>query len=201
MNVNNCPIFMHKTYRPDIDGLRAVAILSVVMFHASPNSMPGGFIGVDIFFVISGYLISKVLFEAFSQESFSLTDFYIRRIRRIFPALITVLMFVYVAGWVVLLADEYRQLGKHIAAGAGFVSNLALWSEAGYFDNTAESKPLLHLCVKSRLIVNALFEQFGFFLLPFLQRLNRRKMVERTLWNQLVVSFHIALKRCLQLSC
>ena len=107
--------------------------------------MPGGFIGVDIFFVISGYLISKVLFEAFSQESFSLTDFYIRRIRRIFPALITVLMFVYVAGWVVLLADEYRQLGKHIAAGAGFVSNLALWSEAGYFDNTAESKPLLHL--------------------------------------------------------
>jgi peptidoglycan/LPS O-acetylase OafA/YrhL len=145
VNVNNCPILMHKTYRPDIDGLRAVAILSVVMFHASPNSMPGGFIGVDIFFVISGYLISKVLFEAFSQESFSLTDFYIRRIRRIFPALITVLMFVYVAGWVVLLADEYRQLGKHIAAGAGFISNLALWSEAGYFDNTAESKPLLHL--------------------------------------------------------
>lgn len=96
--MNSCSISQHTAYRPDIDGLRAVAILSVVLFHASPNLMPGGFIGVDVFFVISGYLISKVLFEAFAQESFSLMDFYIRRIRRIFPALLTVLISVYALG-------------------------------------------------------------------------------------------------------
>lgn len=135
----------HSKYRPDIDGLRAVAVLSVVIFHASPSNLAGGFIGVDIFFVISGFLISKIIFENLDKNTFSFISFYSRRIKRIFPALLLVLAFSYALGWFSLFADEYEQLGKHIAGGAGFVANLVLWSEAGYFDNSAETKPLLHL--------------------------------------------------------
>lgn len=135
----------HPKYRPDIDGLRAVAVLSVVAFHAFPRWMPGGFIGVDVFFVISGFLISTIIFENLEKNTFSFIGFYARRIRRIFPALLIVLIFSYAFGWIALLADEYKQLGKHIAAGAGFVSNFVLWGESGYFDNSSDTKPLLHL--------------------------------------------------------
>jgi peptidoglycan/LPS O-acetylase OafA/YrhL len=135
----------HPKYRPDIDGLRALAVLAVVAFHGFPNWMKGGFIGVDVFFVISGYLISTILFENLDNGTFSFIEFYSRRIRRIFPALILILVACFAFGWFTLLADEYKQLGKHIAAGAGFISNLVLWSDAGYFDNSADTKPLLHL--------------------------------------------------------
>ena len=135
----------HPKYRPDIDGLRAIAVLSVVGFHAFPEWVNGGFIGVDIFFVISGFLISTILFENLENGTFRFVEFYARRIRRIFPALILVLIACFVFGWLVLLADEYKQLGKHIAGGAGFVSNFLYWNEAGYFDSAAETKPLLHL--------------------------------------------------------
>lgn len=135
----------HPTYRPDIDGLRAIAVLSVVTFHAFPAWMKGGFIGVDIFFVISGFLISTIIFENLENGTFSFAEFYRRRINRILPALLIVFMTSLIFGWFALLADEYKQLGKHIFAGATFVSNFILWSEAGYFDNTAETKPLLHL--------------------------------------------------------
>lgn len=135
----------HPKYRPDIDGLRAVAVLSVVLFHAFPNWLKGGFVGVDVFFVISGFLISTIIFENLSKETFSFSEFYARRVKRIFPALILVLFSSYVFGWFVLFSDEYQQLGKHIVAGAGFISNIALWREAGYFDASAETKPLLHL--------------------------------------------------------
>lgn len=136
---------IHPKYRPDIDGLRAIAVLSVVAFHAFPNWMKGGFIGVDVFFVISGYLISTILFQSLDNNKFSFTVFYARRIKRIFPALILVFVASYIFGWFTLLADEYKQLGKHIAAGASFISNFILWSESGYFDNSTETKPLLHL--------------------------------------------------------
>lgn len=136
---------VHPKYRPDIDGLRAVAVLSVVVYHAFPGLLKGGFVGVDIFFVISGFLISIIIFNSLERDSFSFYDFYSRRIRRIFPALLIVLISCYAFGWFALLADEYKQLGKHIAAGAGFVSNLVLWGESGYFDSAAETKPLLHL--------------------------------------------------------
>ena len=136
---------IHPKYRPDIDGLRAIAILSVVLFHAFPTWMRGGFIGVDVFFVISGFLISTLIFENLDRGTFNFAEFYARRIKRIFPALLLVLIASYAFGWFALLADEYKQLGKHMAGGAGFVSNLVLWSEAGYFDNSAETKPLLHL--------------------------------------------------------
>ncbi len=132
-------------YRPDIDGLRAVAVLLVIGFHAYPSMVPGGFIGVDIFFVISGFLITSIIVEALLQNRFSFAVFYIRRIRRIFPALLTVLIFCLGVGWLYCTADEYRLLGKHVAAGAAFVSNLALMQESGYFDQAAEGKPLLHL--------------------------------------------------------
>lgn len=135
----------HPKYRPDIDGLRAVAILAVVAFHAFPNLVNGGFIGVDIFFVISGFLISTIILGSLERDSFSFVDFYKRRIRRIFPALVLVLASCFVFGWFTLLPDEYQQLGKHIAGGAGFVSNFVLWNESGYFDNAADTKPLLHL--------------------------------------------------------
>ena len=135
----------HPKYRADIDGLRAIAVLSVIGFHAFPSFFQGGFIGVDVFFVISGYLISMIIFDSLERNSFSFLDFYSRRIRRIFPALILVLVTVYVFGWFALLADEYQQLGKHIAGGAGFISNFLFLGESGYFDNAAETKPLLHL--------------------------------------------------------
>lgn len=135
----------HLAYRPDIDGLRALAIIAVVIFHLFPHWLPGGFIGVDIFFVISGYLITSIIFKAQSREEFNLLEFYSRRIKRIFPALIVVLVFCLVLGWYVLLADEYQVLGKHIAAGASYVSNFVLMFEAGYFDTASELKPLLHL--------------------------------------------------------
>ncbi|MET0265274.1 MAG: acyltransferase, partial [Duganella sp.] len=135
----------HPKYRPDIDGLRAIAVLAVVAFHAFPNIVKGGFIGVDVFFVISGYLISLIIFENLDQGTFSFTEFYTRRVKRIFPALILVLVACFAFGWFALPADDFKQLGKHIAAGAGFISNFVLWNEAGYFDNSAETKPLLHL--------------------------------------------------------
>ena len=136
---------LHPKYRPDIDGLRAIAVLSVVAFHAFPELITGGFIGVDIFFVISGYLISTIIFENLDRGIFSFRDFYSRRIRRIFPALIFVLISCFAFGWFTLLAEEYWLLGKHIAGGASFLSNFFLWSESGYFDNVADTKPLLHL--------------------------------------------------------
>lgn len=135
----------HLKYRADVDGLRAIAVLSVVLFHGAPGKFPGGFIGVDIFFVISGFLISSIIFSNLEQDTFSIVRFYDRRIRRVFPALITVMLISLVFGWFALLADEYKQLGKHIAGGAGFISNFVLWRESGYFDNTAESKLMLHL--------------------------------------------------------
>lgn len=135
---------IHPKYRPDIDGLRAVSVLLVVIFHAFPDLIPGGFIGVDIFFVISGFLISTIIINNLENGTFSFMEFYQRRIRRIFPSLLLVLATCFIFGWFVLFSDEYAQLGKHIAGGAGFVSNLVLWSESGYFDNSAITKPLLH---------------------------------------------------------
>jgi hypothetical protein len=135
----------HPKYRADIDGLRAIAVLSVVGFHAFPSLIAGGFFGVDIFFVISGFLISTIILSNLERGTFSFIEFYIRRIRRIFPALLVVLAASFCVGWFVLLPDEYKQLGKHIAGGAGFISNYLFWAESGYFDNASETKPMLHL--------------------------------------------------------
>ena len=139
------PHLAYPKYRPDIDGLRAFAVLTVVAFHAFPGWVKGGFIGVDVFFVISGYLISTIIFENLDRGTFSFSEFYVRRIKRIFPALFLVLLTCCIFGWFGLLDNEYKQLGKHIAAGSSFISNIVSWNEAGYFDNAADTKPLLHL--------------------------------------------------------
>jgi peptidoglycan/LPS O-acetylase OafA/YrhL len=133
------------TYRADIDGLRAIAVLSVVIYHAVPAALPGGFAGVDVFFVISGFLISGILQDALARGRFSLAEFYARRIRRIFPALALVLAAVLLYGLVVLLPGERALLGRDAAGGAFFVANLVFWAEVGYFDREAAAKPLLHL--------------------------------------------------------
>jgi peptidoglycan/LPS O-acetylase OafA/YrhL len=132
-------------YRPDIDGLRAVAVMLVVWFHAFPEAMPGGFIGVDIFFVISGFLITGIIVRELDRQTFSLLAFYNRRIRRIFPALITVLVVVLVLGWLWMLPAAYAQLSADVFASAAFFSNIALLLQSGYFDIESGKKPLLHL--------------------------------------------------------
>src|SRR5262249_670713 len=132
-------------YRSDVDGLRAVAVLGVIAFHAAPRLAPGGFAGVDIFFVISGFLISGIIMRSLNRGSFSLLEFYSRRIRRIFPALIFVLLAVWAVGWIVLLPDEDQLLGKHIAASAGFTLNLVSYQESFWYFGQREPHPLIHL--------------------------------------------------------
>ena len=132
-------------YRPDIDGLRAIAVISVVIFHAFPYTLPGGFVGVDIFFVISGFLITSIILSKLKGNSFSFVEFYTRRILRLFPALISVLAACLAIGWFVLLQDEYFKLGTQVTAGALFISNFLMFAETGYFDVYSGLKPLLHL--------------------------------------------------------
>lgn len=132
-------------YRADVDGLRAISILAVIGFHAFPALVPGGFVGVDVFFVISGYLISNLIFTKLKAGTFSFADFYTRRAKRILPALLVVLIVVWGIGWHCLIADDFARLGEDIAAGASYLSNIFFWNQLGYFDKMAEQKPLLHL--------------------------------------------------------
>lgn len=132
-------------YRADVDGLRAVAILLVLWFHAFPDILPGGFIGVDVFFVISGFLITGIFLRGVEKGTFSFAHFYAQRARRLLPALMVVLPATLAAGWHWLWPQEYAQLATHAAAAAAFVLNIQLWTEAGYFDAATELKPLMHL--------------------------------------------------------
>ncbi len=133
------------THREDIDGLRAIAVLSVVFFNAFPKRLPGGFIGVDIFFVLSGFLISSILFNQIENGSIRWGNFYFKRMKRIFPALLLVLFAAIFMGYFLLLPLEYENLGKHIWGSSSFINNFILWREAGYFDKASALKPLLHL--------------------------------------------------------
>jgi peptidoglycan/LPS O-acetylase OafA/YrhL len=130
-------------YRPDIDGLRAIAVLLVVCYHYF--HVRGGYVGVDIFFVISGFLISYQIFSDLDTRSFRLPVFYAKRIRRIFPPLVLMIVVTLLAGWYLLLPTDFRSLGKHAAAGIANIDNLLLWTEAGYFDAPSGHKPFLHL--------------------------------------------------------
>jgi peptidoglycan/LPS O-acetylase OafA/YrhL len=132
-------------YRRDIDGLRAVAVMLVVAFHYFRQDWPGGFVGVDIFFVISGFLITGIIVRELDAEKFTLLTFYVRRVRRIFPALIVLLCVVLLLGWLWLLPSAYAQLSSDVVAGAAFSANIALWLKSGYFDIESAKKPLLHL--------------------------------------------------------
>ncbi|MET0676037.1 MAG: acyltransferase family protein [Bradyrhizobium sp.] len=132
-------------YRPDVDGLRAVAVMLVLHFHAFPDAMPGGFIGVDVFFVISGFLITGIIRREAELGRFSLIEFYNRRVRRIFPALIVVLCATLALGWFWMLPPAFTQLGSDAFASAAFLANIALLLQSGYFDVESAKKPLLHL--------------------------------------------------------
>ena len=132
-------------YRPDIDGLRAVAVLSVIAFHLNPAWLPGGYLGVDIFFVISGYLITNIIWREACEQNFSILRFYERRIRRIMPALLTVLAATSVAALILLLPADLKGFGRSLLATLFFVANIYFWRDTNYFSRTAEDKPLLHM--------------------------------------------------------
>lgn len=135
-----------KAWRSDITGLRALAVVPVLLFHAFPNLIPGGFLGVDIFFVISGFLISGIIFRGLERGEFSFSQFYFNRVRRILPNLILVLIFVIAMGWFYMTAQEYNSLIQHTIAGAFFYQNFQLLREAGqYFSDASLRQPLLHL--------------------------------------------------------
>lgn len=181
----------HGAYRADIDGLRGIAVLAVVLYHAFPNLVPGGFVGVDIFFVISGYLIAKMVCDDLAAERFSVVLFYMRRVRRIFPALTVVLLACLAFGWVILTPVEYAQLSKHIVGGAAFVANLVNWGEAGYFDVAADTKPLLHLWSLG------VEEQF-YLLFPFAMRWLWRRPDHGLRW--LAAALVVSLVACVALA-
>ncbi|MER5174046.1 acyltransferase family protein [Thioclava kandeliae] len=131
-------------YRAEIDGLRTLAVLPVLFFHAGFSQISGGFIGVDIFFVISGYLITTILIGELDEGRFSILRFYERRFRRILPALFIVIACTIPMAWIQLDPQRFTDFSQSILACMAFVSNILFWSEAGYFDTDAENKPLLH---------------------------------------------------------
>ena len=137
------PIIQNFRYRPEIDGLRAIAVLAVVFFHAGIG-MPGGFIGVDVFFVISGYLITSLIIKDLQTDTFSLASFWERRARRIFPAAAAMVLIVLVAGWFLLLPTDYSTLAKAAAWQAVFAANFYFWKTTNYFSGPADEQPLLH---------------------------------------------------------
>jgi peptidoglycan/LPS O-acetylase OafA/YrhL len=134
-----------QSYRPDIDGLRAIAVAMVIGFHLFPAQIPAGFVGVDIFFVISGFLIGGILHREATSGGISILHFYCRRAVRILPAFLLVVLSTWLFGWLLLFADEYRELGKDIAASCVFGGNFRAWAGGGYFAREADMQPLLHL--------------------------------------------------------
>lgn len=135
---------MKLNYRPEIDGLRAIAVLSVILYHADSELFSGGFVGVDVFFVISGYLITSIIFVELQENKFSLLNFFERRIRRLFPALFIVLLSCLVFAWLWFLPNDFKTYARTQVAVSMFASNILFWRESGYFDAGAELKPLFH---------------------------------------------------------
>ncbi|SOB99916.1 peptidoglycan/LPS O-acetylase OafA/YrhL [Rhodobacter sp. JA431] len=131
-------------YRPEIDGLRSIAVIPVILFHAGFTVFSGGYIGVDVFFVISGYLITGILLREIAEQNFSILRFYERRARRILPALFVVMLTSLPFAWAWMTAPLYADFSKSLLAVLGFVSNILFWQQSSYFDVSAEFKPMLH---------------------------------------------------------
>ena len=131
-------------YRREIDGLRALAVLPVILFHAGFETFSGGFVGVDVFFVISGYLITTIITAELEQGNFSIVNFYERRARRILPALFVVMLACFVVGYFLLMPDEFKNLGQSFVSTIFFSNNILLAMTSGYWDLASEFKPLLH---------------------------------------------------------
>lgn len=176
---------MEFKYRADIDGLRGIAVLAVLFFHTNVPCFTGGFVGVDVFFVISGYLITSIILKEIKAENFSIARFYERRIRRIFPALFPVIAFVLVIGAYLFDANAFKDLGRSIAATTLFSSNILFWRESGYFDAPSLLKPLLHTWSL------AVEEQFYIFFPLALMAIHRYLKEKYFLW--VVIAFIISL--------
>lgn len=167
---------MSLKYRPEIDGLRAIAVMAVIVYHAhfmldGRNILPGGFIGVDIFFVISGYLISSILLRAFGENSFSLKDFYIRRMRRILPILFTVMLVSLPFAWYYMMPQDVRDFAGSVLSSLTFVSNIWFWQEDSYWTAQAALKPFLHTWSLS--VEEQFYIFYPFILLALLKYLPR----------------------------
>jgi len=173
------------SYRKDIDGLRALAILPVVLYHAGIPGFGGGFVGVDVFFVISGYLMAMLISGEIDHGEFSLLRFYERRIRRIFPALFTMLAASFIAAWFLFMPAEFTYFARSLKSAALFTSNIQFNRESGYFDIGAHMKPLLHTW---SLAVEEQFYILFPLLLLVLHRVARQK-VALVLTCLLVISF------------
>ena len=180
---------IHGTYFPHIDGLRTFAVLAVVLYHLQEGICPGGYTGVDIFFVISGYLIGGGLIRGLKEGTFSLTSFYLRRIRRIMPAYFCLIAVVLAFGCVVLDCDDLRTLGRTVRSSALFITNIYFSRTTGdYFSPAAEENPLLNLWSLS------VEEQF-YLMIPLTLWLLwkfREKAVKPVLWGALGLSFFAA---------
>jgi peptidoglycan/LPS O-acetylase OafA/YrhL len=176
---------MNLQYRPDIDGLRALAVLAVLFYHTAIPGFSGGFVGVDVFFVISGFLITTIILKDLREERFSIARFYERRVRRIFPALFPVIAFSLIIGAYLFDAKAFEDLGQSIMATTLFSSNILFWRESGYFDAPSLQKPLLHTWSL------AVEEQFYIFF-PLLLALIHRYLNGRYL-QWLVAAFLLSL--------
>ncbi|MGJ3625862.1 acyltransferase family protein [Sphingomonas sp. MMS24-JH45] len=161
------------TYRPDIDGLRALAVLPVVLFHLGSSWFTGGYVEVDIFFVISGFLISGAIAREIELRQFSILAFYERRARRILPALFAMMLAVTIAGYVIFMPDEFRDMGAALAGVATFSANILFWEQVDYFNRAVELKPLLHTWSLS------VEEQFYIFFPLLLIVLSRTRVANR----------------------
>ena len=168
-------------YRPEIDGLRALAVGGVIAFHSGLGFLPGGYVGVDVFFVISGFLITSIVARQLDDGTFSLRDFYARRMRRILPALVAIVLALLPVAWFVLLPDDLEGLGKSMLATAGFFSNIHFWRAADYFSNAAEFEPLIHTWSL------AIEEQF-YLVFPLLFLLLHRHARRMVLWLPILLS-------------
>ena len=160
-------------HRPEIDGLRAIAVIPVIFFHAGLKTFSGGFVGVDVFFVISGYLITSIILNDIKARRFSFANFYERRARRILPALFVMLTLCLPFAWAWMFPSELREFANSLVSVCLFYSNILFWHQANYFDVSSDLKPLLHTWSL------AVEEQFYFIhpiLLMLLVRFARRRL-------------------------
>lgn len=182
---------MKLSYRKDIDGLRAIAVLAVILNHARIPGFSGGYVGVDVFFVISGYLITSIIVREIRAGEFTLVKFYERRIRRILPAWTVVAVFTFTASMILYDAEKFRAFGKSLIAATLFSSNINFWMEAGYFDAPSQLKPLLHTW---SLAVEEQFYIVFPLLVLFIQR-SFRKQLPAALAVILLISFGFAVRQ------
>ena len=179
-----------QTYRDDIQGLRALAVVPVVLYHADDRLLPGGFVGVDIFFVISGFLITQILLREIANGTFSLRGFYERRVRRLFPALYAMLAATLIWGYMILSPADFRELALTALATVVFASNAMFLSLSDYFDGPAELKPLLHTWSL------AVEEQF-YLLFPLVLIAIARfapRLLKPLLWIALILSLALCIR-------